>query len=149
AELFALDKSILVAEKQVKTQERLLQDAVKYKEAAPKHELDENEIRNDVDVTPAVREAVARVTKAGDAVRSLSKQLGPAHPVMQAADKELADAEAALKAAREKARPEVEKKLRARYERYTDDALTRAKGQLKSATEHVEELLVSRKRLSE
>jgi RNA polymerase sigma factor (sigma-70 family) len=149
SELFAVDKSILVAENQAKLQVRAFERAVKEQEAAAKRALDEREVASLIDREPGVREAAARLVKAGEAVASLKSKLGGDHPVLKAASNEVADAEAALKAAREKAKPEVERQIRDHLKKSYVDYVASAKERIEASENRLDELRMTRKKFAE
>src|SRR5262249_15791209 len=81
SELFEVGKQILAAEKEVKTRERSLANALENKETAPTRELDKNSVLNRIDRLPGVQEAARRVNTAENRVASVERGgLGAEHP---------------------------------------------------------------------
>lgn len=147
SELFAIDKDILIQENQAKIQDRTLASALKNQEEAPKRPVEEREIVIRVNDTTEAQAATQRLQNASGVLSRLKQQVVPDSPVLQAANKDVADATAALKDVREKVRPEVEKAYRVELERNLARAVEGAKNQVEVGKSRLAQLHERRQQL--
>jgi len=147
SELFALDKQILETEKQSRAHQQSLEHAVKVRESVVKQELIGESLRRRIEQSAPVKEAASRVAKAKATATSLQQKLGADHPIMLAATKETADAEVALKEAREKGGPEAERQIRSEIAKEYDNNVADQKATIKSYSTTLVELHDDRRKL--
>lgn len=147
SELFALDKLILDTERQARHYQQSLEKWAKEKQTVAKRELDPQLVQRRINEVPAVKEAAVRVDKAKATAASLKQKLAEDHPIMRAATKDIADAGAALTEAREKAKPEAERRIRNDIAKDYDTHIASMKSSAKTYAGNLDHLHAERGRL--
>ena len=148
AELLATDKAILLAEKEQHSLQRSLEAGKKQSEEAPKKPIDERSLVKEINADPTVYRALNILHTAEQTLVNLRSKATEESTVVLAAKKEVAAAEAALKTAREDARPRVERNLRAHMAEYWSTQIPSRKEQLETKQSELKDLWELRKQLA-
>lgn len=149
AELFAVDRQVLQAEKLIKIEKRGMEQAIKNRDSASTVPIDKLELASVVDQDPDVREAVTRLSRASQAVEAIKNILpGENVPPLKVANSEVLNAVAGLKVAREQAVPNSERQIRDRLTRNHASSVDRYKERIENETNNLAELQDMRQQLA-
>ncbi len=150
SELFAVDKEILATEKQARTAAHNLESLTKDPDMLLRRALEETNVLRVIDNSqPVIRSLNNQHHNLEAKFRDLKIELKENDPALLVAMKELADAENALKKAREKARPQIERTLRDSATRDYSARVSQYKAGIKDANDGLSELLRTRASLVE